>query len=189
MKSLLTIIFFFFYSTTKFSGMLGVMGVRNSGDEPEEIVGPEFSVSNGPPPCLSNDHSVRVESNSPAAKAMRFMEKGEYHDALHLLNLCLDSQGNSMEESLRGGILGSATDAWNGSTQNTSVNGVIPDEIQLLERRCLVMMRLRFYDKVPIDADRILKKDPQNSVAFKCLIAALCKLNKVNECGSAILTF
>ena len=109
-----------------------------------------------------------LESSKWAEEAMKLMARGELKKSLDLLNLCLPenqmtlNNGRPVPENL-----------------HTDYTISEAEEINLLEKRCLVLMKLKLYDKVWDDARRLLEKKPSHSLAFKCLLAALCKKNQV----------
>jgi len=108
------------------------------------------------------------ETSKFAEEAMRMMAKGELHKALNLLNLCLPE--NQMSYTGR-----QATEVIHNYKLSES------EETNLLEKRCLVLMKLKFYDKVFDDARRLLEKKQGHPLAFKCLIVAHCKKNQVGN--------
>jgi hypothetical protein len=152
-------------------------------------------------------------------KAMEFLEKGDLHRALHYLNLCLDKEfrnrvllgSTSSDEG--GGATSSTTEEERGKEEGGGRGagdaGVVPDEdhdddtlaqedigitptdaVGLFEKRCLLHMKLQRFDEVLHDARRILDMRTDHSLAYKCLLVALCKLNKVREremIGSSVI--
>ena len=55
------------------------------------------------------------------------------------------------------------------------------EAVESLEKRCLVYMKLKQYEKVVQDGKKLLELQYNNPLAFKCLLAALCKINQVSH--------
>jgi hypothetical protein len=108
-----------------------------------------------------------------AADAIRLLSEGDLHGALHFLNLCLDNK-NVHENPTR-------EENGDSGEDSTDVNGISPAvSVSLLEKRCLIHMKLHHYDEVLNDARRILDKRTDYSLAYKCLLVALCKTGRVS---------
>jgi hypothetical protein len=123
------------------------------------------------------NNNVSDASEKWSDKVMKLMGKGELNKALEFLNLCLPhnpttgSKDKSLPEGLQSGCM-------------------LPEseEIKLLEKRCLLLMKLKCYDKVWDDARRLLEKKPNHSLAFKCLLASLCKRDQVCQLLESLTT-
>jgi len=133
---------------------------------------------------MLNGDGGAVINNNPteistwARQAVELMGAGELEKALHFMNLCLD-------EKFRSKILSEKMENYNGREGAESGNEKYKlsdsDELILLEKRCLVQMRLKMYDKVWEGAARIIAKRSNHTIAFKCIISSLCKADKVNN--------
>lgn len=112
-----------------------------------------------------------------AAQAMQLLEEGNFQAALQVLNLCLgdadESETSDLEAQVEDLITKNQGDKLESSTSGST------DDCSLIEKRCLVNMRLKRFNKVIHDAKKMLDYSGENSVAYKCLLAALCKMRKV----------
>jgi len=124
-------------------------------------------------------------------KAIEFLSKGDLNRALHYLDLCLDKEYREtalMKKS------GDTVDKKANCSEVSSDSITVPEDVLsqediglspaqacgLFEKRCLIHMKLQRYDEVLEDTRRILDMRTDHSLAYKCLLVALCKLNRVS---------
>ncbi len=120
---------------------------------------------------------------------MQLLEEGKFQAALQLLNMCL---GDTEEETSELELESQVEDLIK-SKKWSKLEGLsadeersITDKSSLIEKRCLVNMRLKRYSKVVHDAKKMLDFSGENPVAYKCLLVALCKMKKVSSVFSLL---
>ena len=65
------------------------------------------------------------------------------------------------------------------STDRKSSNLKPETEIQLQEKKSICLLKLKKYPEVVEEGYRTIGKRGPNGVIFKCILAALCRMNKV----------
>lgn len=139
-----------------------------------------------------HDHDVCVESvinNNPteisnwAREAVALMGQEDVKSlekALYYMNLCLDEKFRNQYLAEKNKDSGSSCPEQLAKENYTLSDS---DELILLEKRCLVQMRLKMYDKVWEGAARIIAKRSNHTIAFKCILASICKTEKARIIG------
>ncbi|CAL8138318.1 unnamed protein product [Orchesella dallaii] len=129
-----------------------------------------------------------VNRSKYAAQAMQQLGEGNLYTALQLLNLCLgdteETEPSDLELQLDD-LIKDNKGATSESTENNQ-DDYDADESSLIEKRCLVNMRLKRFSKVVHDAKKMLDISGENPVAYKCLLAALCKMKKLEQANEVI---
>lgn len=83
-----------------------------------------------------------------AVEAIRLLGESNLHGALHFLNLCLDSAKQDKNDKNGKDGCESPGDA---TTSENVATGISPaDEVSLLEKRCLIHMKLSHFDEVSV---------------------------------------
>lgn len=122
-----------------------------------------------------------VTRNSYILQAFQLLEEGQFQAALHFLNICLGDTDEADPPDLETQVDDLIKrKQFNTAGLQTQTDPSLTDEISLVEKRCLVNMRLKRYSKVIHDAKKMLDFSGENAVAYKCLLVALCKMKKVS---------
>lgn len=134
-------------------------------------------------PSFSSQIGEEDDSDHLAQNAYRLIGQGEISSALHFLNKCLDEK-KVREKTIDDdhGERGSPL------KQGCFCTNLSPEkEVSLLEKRCLIHMKLHHFEEVVDDARRILDKRTNHALAYKCLLVSLCKTNRVRYLWISIL--
>ena len=125
-----------------------------------------------------------------AAEAHKHTERGDFESGLYYINLCLQSveeqDGNHHHRhSVNGGDFSTTATmlpSEEEGQQHQQTQQLPTSEIlSLIEKRCLVYMKMRHYEKAISDAQSLIQQQCNHTLAYKCLLGALCKLNQVTS--------
>lgn len=121
-----------------------------------------------------------VSTSRYALQAIQLLEEGQLQAALQLLNLCLGDTDEADSADLEKQVSELLGDAKKSGIVAEARKASVYDESSLVEKRCLVNLKLKRYGKVIQDAKKMIGFSSENPVAYKCLLIALCKMKKVD---------
>lgn len=149
-------------------------------------IAPSSTISSYISRSSSNEDVTHTsQSTKYAVQAIQLLEEGKFQAALQLLNMCLgdteevETSELELESQVEELIKNKKWAKFEGLSAEEERS--ITDKSSLIEKRCLVNMRLKRYSKVVHDAKKMLDFSGENPVAYKCLMVALCKMKKVSS--------